>query len=74
MANPLFNMLSQGAHAPANDMSQMLRALSGLKNSIQGNPKEQVEALMRSGAMSQSQFNQFQSIANQIYPLVKGRF
>ena len=74
MANPLFNMLSQGSHAPTNDMSQMIRALSGLKNSIQGNPKEQVEALMRSGAMSQNQFNQLQQAANQIYPLVKGRF
>jgi hypothetical protein len=65
MGNPLFNAL--GGNAPAqNPMAQLLAEAKRLEKTINGNPKEMVQELMRSGRMSQTQFNQFAQIANQL--------
>jgi hypothetical protein len=65
MGNPLFNAL--GGNLPVqNPMSQLLTEAKRLEKTINGNPKEMVQELMRSGRMSQTQFNQFAQIANQL--------
>lgn len=62
MANPLF---SQFGGQQVNPMAQLVADARRLKQTMQ-NPRAEVERLLQTGAMSQSQFNQFSQIAQQI--------
>ena len=62
MPNPLF---SQFGGQQVNPMQQLVADASKLKQTMQ-NPRAEVERLLQSGHMSQSQFNQFSQIAQQI--------
>ena len=62
MANPLF---SQFGGQQVNPMQQLVEDARKLKKTMQ-NPRAEVERLLQSGQMSQSQFNQFSQIAQQI--------
>ena len=61
--NPLFNALNGGQQT--NPMQQLVAEARQLKQTIQ-NPRAEVERLLRTGQMSQDQFNQFAKIAQQI--------
>ena len=61
--NPLFNALNGGQQA--NPMRQLIADARRLRNTVQ-NPRAEVERLLQTGQMSQSQFNQFSQIAQQI--------
>ena len=61
--NPLFNALNGGQQA--NPMHQLIADARRLRNTVQ-NPRAEVERLLQTGQMSQSQFNQFSQIAQQI--------
>ena len=63
MANPLYNALI--GHQ-MNPMAQLVADAKRLQQTMTGNPKQMVEELMRSGKMSQSQFDNYAQIANQI--------
>ena len=63
MANPLFNALGG---QQMNPMAQLVADAKRLQQPMTGNPKQMVEELMRSGKMSQSQFDNYAQIANQI--------
>ena len=63
MANPLFNAL--GGHQ-MNPMAQLVADAKRLQQTMSGNPKQMVEELVKSGRMSQDQFNQYAQIANQL--------
>ena len=63
MANNLFNALSG---QQMNPMAQLVADAKRLQQTMTGNPKQMVEELMRSGKMSQSQFDNYAQIANQI--------
>lgn len=62
MPNPLF---SQFGGQQVNPMQQLVEDARKLKQTMQ-NPRAEVERLLQSGQMSQSQFNQFLQIAQQI--------
>ena len=62
MANPLFD---QFGGQQTNPMRQLVDAAKKLKQTMQ-NPRAEVERLLQSGQMSQSQFNKFSQIAQQI--------
>lgn len=62
MANPLFD---QFGGQQTNPMQQLVDDARKLKQTMQ-NPRAEVERLLQSGQMSQSQFNQFSQIAQQI--------
>ena len=62
MANPLFD---QFGGQQTNPMQQLVADARKLKQTMQ-NPRAEVERLLQSGQMSQSQFNQFSQIAQQI--------
>ena len=62
MANPLF---SQFGGQQVNPMQQLVEDARKLKQTMR-NPRAEVERLLQSGQMSQSQFNQFSQIAQQI--------
>lgn len=58
MANPIFNQF--------NGMGKFMEDFKSFKESFKGDPKEEVEKLMKSGQMSQQQFNSLAQQANQI--------
>ena len=63
MANPLFNALGG---QQMNPMAQLVADAKQLQQTMTGNPKQMVEELVKSGRMSQDQFNQYAQIANQL--------
>ena len=62
MPNPLF---SQFGGQQVNPMQPLVEDARKLRQTRQ-NPRAEVERLLQSGQMSQSQFNQFSQIAQQI--------
>ena len=63
MANPLFNALGG---QQMNPMAQLVADAKRIQQTMTGNPKQMVEELVKSGRMSQDQFNQYAQIANQL--------
>ena len=72
MANPLFNGFGNqnGFNNPFNMISQF----NQFRNNFQGNPKQQVINLLNSGQMSQDQFNQLSSMAQQFQQMLGKRY
>ena len=68
MANSLFKMLGGNSNLPSpfNNMQDIIGKLNQFRQSFQGDPKEQVQQLLNSGKMSQSQYNQLSQMATQI--------
>lgn len=60
MSNPFFSALGGG-----NGFMQMLQQFNQFRASFQGDPKAEVEKLLQSGAMSQQELNQLQTMAKQ---------
>ena len=63
MPNPLYNALGG---QQMNSMAQLVADAKRLQQTMTGNPKQMVEELVKSGRMSQDQFNQYAQIANQV--------
>ena len=63
MSNPLFSALGGQQMIP---MAQLVADAKRLQQTMTGNPKQIVEELVKSGRMSQDQFNQYAQIANQV--------
>lgn len=69
MANPLFN---QFGNQPIDDgLSQLIQDARDFRQNFKGNPRQEVERLVRSGQMSQADFNRFSQIANRIVGMMK---
>ena len=62
MANPIFD---QFGGQQINPMQQLIASARQLKQAIQ-NPRAEVERLLQTGQMSQSDFNQLSQFARQI--------
>lgn len=63
--NPLFNVLNGGQQPADNGFSNFMNDFNRLQKTVK-NPKQEVERLLQSGAMSQQDFNRFGQMANQI--------
>lgn len=62
MANPLFNTFGNN-----NQFGDLIKQAQAFKRQFTNiNPRAEVERLLQSGAMSQSQFNQYSQIAQQV--------
>ena len=66
MRNALFNALNGNNQQNMTPMQQLIADAKRMKQTFTGNPKEEVQKLLNSGAMSQDQFNQYAQIANQL--------
>ena len=69
MANSIFNALGGNntrLPGPFGNMQDMIQKLNQFKQSFQGDPKQQVQQLLNSGKMTQSQYNQLSQMATQI--------
>lgn len=61
MPNPLFGLFNNGQQRP-NIFQQFQQFISNFR----GDPKQKVQELLNNGQMTQEQFDQFSSIANQL--------
>lgn len=67
MANSLYNDMQNNNINPLNGFINSIREM---QRTFKGDPREAVQNLLNTGAMSQQQFNQFAQIANKILPLM----
>lgn len=68
MSNPLFNALGGGkvsVPGPMGQFGQMMQQFQQFKANFQGDPQAEVQKLLQSGKMSQTQLNQLQAMAQQ---------
>lgn len=79
MANPLFNLLNNGmmnnnmggnGFGNFGNFANLISQFNNFKQNFQGDPKQQVQNMLNSGQMSQSQFNYFAQLANQFQNLL----
>lgn len=63
MSNPLYNNFSNNQ---VNPFAQLIQEARNFKNTFKGSPKDEVQRLLNSGAMSQQDFNRFSQIAQQV--------
>lgn len=63
MSNPLYG---QFGNQQTNPMAQLVADARRLKQTMTTNPKEEVQKLLNSGAMSQQKFNELAQIAQKI--------
>ena len=63
--NPLFNVLNGGQQPVNNGFSNFMADFRRLQQTVK-NPRQEVERLLQSGAMSQQTFNSLAQQANQI--------
>ena len=61
MANPLYNAMKQN-----NPLEQLAQQAREFRKQFSGNPRQEVERLLQTGAMSQSDFNRYSQIAQQV--------
>lgn len=66
MSNPLFQQMQ-----PQNSMTQMLERFKQFRQQFQGDPRQQVQNLLNSGRVTQSQYNQAVQMAQQLQRLLK---
>lgn len=62
MPNPIYNSIAN----QNNLFMQIMQEAQNLKNTFKGNPREEVQKLLNSGAMSQADFNRYSQIAQQV--------
>jgi hypothetical protein len=62
MSNALYNQFGR----QNNPMEQLAKQARELQKQFKGSPQQEVERLLQSGQMSQSQFNQYSKIAQQV--------
>ena len=62
MSNSIFNQFGK----QNNPLEQLAQQARDFRRQFSGNPRQEVERLLRSGRMSQSQFNQYSKIAQQV--------
>lgn len=62
MSNALYNQFGR----QNNPFEQLAQQARNFRKQFAGNPRQEVERLLQTGAMSQSQFNQYSQIAQQV--------
>ena len=62
MPNNLYNTMGR----QNNPLEQLAQQARDFRKQFSGNPRQEVERLLQTGAMSQQQFNQYSQIAQQV--------
>ena len=66
MANALFNQFG----GQNNQLEQIAQHAREFRKQFSGNPRQEVEMLLQSGKMSQSDFNRYSQIAQQVVQFI----
>ena len=67
--NDLFQQFGNRAPTPGG-IGNLIQQFNDFRTNFQGDPQQQVQQLLRSGKMSQDQFNQLAGLANQFQRLL----
>lgn len=70
MANSLYNSIGENTQNMPFNLQEMTNRLNQFRQSFNGDPKAQVQQLLNSGRMSQSQYNQLSQMATQIQKML----
>ena len=62
MSNTLYNQFGR----QNNPLEQLAQQARDFRKQFSGNPRQEVERLLRTGAMSQQDFNRYSQIAQQV--------
>lgn len=65
MSNPLYSQMQ-----PQNSMNGFMQRFQQFQQMFKGDPRQQVQNLLNSGKVSQSQYNQAVQMANQLQRLM----
>ena len=66
MANPFLQAMGGGQMpGPMGQFQRLVQQFNQFRSTFQGDPKAEVEKLLQSGKINQSQLNQIQSMAKQ---------
>ena len=71
MSNPLFQMFG-GMPMGGNGPMQMMQQFVQFKQNFKGDPKAEVQKMLQSGRISQTQLNQAQQMAQQFQRMLGG--
>lgn len=71
MSNPLFQQIA--GQVPNSPMVTMLQRFQQFQQTFKGDPRQQVQNLLNSGKVSQSQYNQAVQMANQLQRMIGGK-
>lgn len=66
MADLLYNTLGGNTSNQFGNIPNFVQRLNQFSQTLQGDPKQQVQQLLNSGRMSQQQYNQLSQMATQI--------
>lgn len=66
MNNSLYNSFGM-----QNNISQIVNDFNNFKNNFKGDPRAEVEKMMRSGQLSQEQFNQYAQMATELSKYIR---
>lgn len=66
MADLLYNTLGGNTSNQFGNIPNFVQSLNQFSQTLQGDPKQQVQQLLNSGRMSQQQYNQLSQMATQI--------
>ena len=69
MANNLYNQFGR-QNSPLEQLAQQAREF---QKQFKGSPRQEVERLLQTGQMSQSQFNQYSQIAQQVAQFMRNK-
>lgn len=72
MGNPFLQAMGGGQMpGPMGQFQRLMQQFNQFRATFQGDPKEEVNKLLQSGAMSQQELNQLQSMAKQFEHLFR---
>lgn len=69
--NPLFNLLGGGKTVLPNNISNLLSQFNQFRNTFRGDPQQQIQQMLNSGQISQSQYNQAVQMANELRKFIQ---
>ena len=67
MANNLYNQFGR----QNNPFEQLAQQAREFQKQFKGSPRQEVERLLQTGAMTQNQFNQYSQIVQQVAPFMR---
>ena len=71
MSNPLFQQIA--GQVPNNPMATMLQRFQQFQQTFKGDPRQQVQNLLNSGKVSQSDYNRAVQMAQQLQRMMGGK-
>jgi len=71
MSNPIFQQMGQQLNG--HNMSGMMQRFQQFQQMFRGDPRQQVQQLLNSGKVSQSQYNQAVQMAQQFRGMIGGK-